>query len=204
MGSLSSVQSAILVGSLLGDGTLRRQGNRKNALFEVNHSHKQKEYVDWKWQHFHKYILTQPKARKSNGFRIAYRFTTQSLPIFTEYYRWFYSNGKGKEIPTNLKLNKLSLAVWFMDDGSMSYSSFYLNTQQFSLSEQEFLIKLLLKTFGLNSALNRDKKYFRLRINNESSKLMKKIIEPYVIPSLRYKLGYDPVTTELKNEISVR
>ena len=37
MGSLTSTQHAILIGSLLGDGTLRKQGHRTNALFEVNH-----------------------------------------------------------------------------------------------------------------------------------------------------------------------
>ena len=201
MGSLSSVQNAILTGSLLGDGSLRRQDNRINALFEVNHSHKQIEYVDWKWKHFQEFILTGPKLRKNNGTRIAYRFTTRSLPVFTEYYQRFYSSGK-KKIPKNLKLNALSLAVWFMDDGSKLYSSFYLNTQQFSLLEQEFLMKVLLDTFGLNSALNRDKRYFRLHVDTNSSISMKKIIEPYIIPSLRYKLTNDPVTTELKNEIS--
>ena len=94
MGSLTSAQHAILVGSLLGDGTLRRQGNRLNALLEVNHSYKQKEYVDWKWQHFQEHILTAPKTRKGKGVRIAYRFTTRSLPMFTKYHSWFYVNGK--------------------------------------------------------------------------------------------------------------
>ena len=201
MGSLSSVQNAILVGSLLGDGTLRRQDNRLNVLFEVNHSEKQKKYVDWKWQHFQEHVLTKPKIRKNSGQRIAYRFTTRSLPVFTEYYQQFYSDGK-KKIPKNLILDPLSLAVWFMDDGSKSYSSFYLNTQQFSLPEQEFLMKLLSDTFGLNSRLNRDKNYFRLRIDTNSSKSLKKIVEPFIIPSLKYKLTNDPVTTELKNEIS--
>src|SRR5256885_899260 len=41
VGSLSATQHSVLVGSLLGDGTLRIQGRgtrRKNALLEVNHS----------------------------------------------------------------------------------------------------------------------------------------------------------------------
>jgi hypothetical protein len=201
VGSLSSAQKAILIGSLLGDGSLRRQNNRNNALFEVNHSYKQEEYVNWKCNYFQEYILTKPKFRKNNGARIAYRFTTQSLPVFTEYYYWFYSDGK-KIIPIDLELNALSLAVWFMDDGSKSYSSYYLNTQQFSIPEQEFLIRLLFSKFGLTSKLNRDKQYFRLRFSTNSSRSLEKIIEPYIISSLRYKLIYDPVTTELKNEIS--
>lgn len=203
MGSLTSAQHAILVGSLLGDGTLRRQGNRLNALLEVNHSYKQKEYVDWKWQHFQDYILTSPKTRKGRGVRIAYRFTTRSLPMFTKYHNWFYVNGK-KRVPNDIKLNPLSLAVWFMDDGTRIRSAFYLNTQQFTLSEQKFLQELLLKTFGFKSALNRDKNYFRIRVSTESTMGMRKLIEPYIIPSLRYKLANDPVTTESKDKISIQ
>ena len=200
MGSLTSVQKAILIGSLLGDGTLRRQGNRLNALFEVNHAYKHKAYVDWKWQHFSEYVLTPPKARNGKGSRIAYRFTTRSLPLFTAYYDWLYINGR-KMVPFDMTLNPFSLAVWFMDDGTRIRSAYYLNTQQFSIEEQKILQALLLKTFGLESNLNRDKTYFRIRISTESSTKMQEIIEPYVLPCMKYKLANDPVTTELKNEI---
>ena len=201
MGSLTSTQHAILIGSLLGDGTLRRQDNRRNALFEVNHAYKHREYVDWKWKNFYKYTLTEPKSRLGKGSRIAYRFTTRSLPEFTQYYIKFYPEGI-KKIPIDLQLNPLSLAVWFMDDGSKSRSAIYLNTQQFTLSEQQFLQNLLFKTFRINSTLNRDKQYFRLRIDTNSSVLMYKIIKPYILSCLKYKLINDPVTTELKNKIS--
>lgn len=73
VGSLTSRQHAVLVGSLLGDGTLRKQGTRTNALFEVNHSFEFREYVDWRWQQFREYVPTPPKARKGNGKRIAYQ-----------------------------------------------------------------------------------------------------------------------------------
>jgi hypothetical protein len=174
-----------------------------NALLEVNHAYKHHEYVDWKWQHFHKFVLTPPKTRKGHGVRIAYRFTTRSLPLFTDYFSWFYINGK-KRIPNDITLNPLSLAVWFMDDGTRIRSAFYLNTQQFTLREQQFLINLLFETFGIKSALNRDKTYFRIRISTDSSVNMQMIIEPYIVPCMRYKLINDPVTTELKNEILVK
>ena len=199
VGSLSLVQHAILVGSLLGDGTLRKQGTRTNALLEVNHSFKYKEYVDWKYDKFREYVLTPPKARRGRGSRVAYRFTTQSIPIFTSYYNWFYKN-KGKRVPKDLRLSPISLAVWFMDDGTKIRSAFYLNTQEFTLQEQKFLQKLLLDEFGVESTLNRDKKYWRIWINTESTKKMLQIIKPYILPCFRYKLGYDPVTTDPKGE----
>ena len=199
VGSLTPTQHAVLVGSLLGDGTLRRQGQRRNALLEVNHAFKWKEYVDWKWQHFRDYVLTPPKPRPGNGRRVAYRFTTRSLPLFTNYHVWFYQSNK-KRVPWDLELDLLSLAVWFMDDGSKSHGAWYLNTQQFSVEEQNFLRTLLRTTFGIESALNRDKQYFRLRIPLKSTELMSHLIGPYLLPCLHHKLVHDPVTTESKDE----
>ena len=199
VGSLTPTQHAVLVGSLLGDGTLRRQGNKLNALLEVNHAFKFKDYVDWKWRHFQEYVLTPPKPRAGNGKRVAYRFTTRSLPVFTNYFLWFYDNGK-KRVPFDLELDALSLAVWFMDDGSKSRGAWYLNTQMFSVEEQLFLRSLLKTTFGIESSLNRDKHYFRLRMTLSGTRLMSDIIGSLILPCLRHKLVHDPVTTESKDE----
>jgi len=199
VGSLNQVQISVLVGSLLGDGTLRKALGKLNALFEVNHTVKQKDYVDWKYKQLKLFVLTSPKARKGNGSRIAYRFTTQSLPVFTQLYDRFYQN-KRKIIPSDLQLDPLALAVWFMDDGSKSRSSFYLNTQQFFLEDQYKLLKLLKEQFNFMASLNKDKIYYRIRINTESSKRFKEIIQPFILSSMKYKLGDDPVTTDPKGE----
>jgi len=191
VGSLTSTQKEILVGSLLGDGTLRKQGTRTNALFEVNHSYQRKEYVDWKYENFQMYVKTPPKSRKGNGNRIAYRFTTRSLPIFTEYYYKFYSAGK-KFIAPNIKLSDLILSVWFMDDGAKSRNSFYLNTQQFSVEDQMFLVNRLKRDLQIESSLNKDKQYFRIRIKTESANKLRKIISAYLLPCFIYKLTMTP------------
>ena len=183
-GSLTNVQESILIGSLLGDGTMRK---KINAYLEINHAYSQKKLVDWIYSEFKNLVLTPPKWRKGNGDREAYRFFTRSLPVLTPFYNKFFINGK-KIIPDNLKLNALSLAVWFMDDGSKSRSAIYLNTQQFSVEEQKKLINILKNQFGLESTLNKDKIYFRIRVRSESSKKMVKIISKYILPDFRYKL----------------
>lgn len=202
MGSLSSTQHEILIGSLLGDGTLRKQGSRTNALLEVNHSVAHKDYVDWKYRHFQSYVLTPPKCRSGNGQRVAYRFTTRSLPIITTYFRKFY-DGRRKHVPRDIRLTPLSLAVWFMDDGSKSRSSFYLNSQQFSDDDQHFLQERLQTDLGLVTSLNKDKEYWRIRVSTDSSRRMNALIRSYVFPCFRYKLLDDPVTTDSKDEILI-
>lgn len=200
MGSLTSIQKEILVGSMLGDGSLRKQGTRTNALLEINHSFQYRDYVDWKWQYFKEYVKTKPKSRHGNGNRIAYRFTTQSLPLFTEYYDKYYSSGK-KAISKDIVLTNLILSVWFMDDGSKSRNTFYLNTQQFCLESQQLLVLILDRDLGIKSSLNRDKQYLRIRIRTESADKFRKLVAPYLLPCFRYKIDYDPVTTDSKEKI---
>lgn len=183
-GSLTEEQTSILIGVLLGDGAMRK---KTHALLEINHSYKQKEYVDWLYQKFQDYIDTEPKMRKSNGKRFAYRFTTKSLPVFTQFYNTFFKE-KRKIIPDSLHLTPLTLAVWYMDDGSRCDEDIYINTQQFTQEEQELLVRSLHKEFSIQSSLNKDKQYRRIRIKKGSVHMFMSIIFPHIVPSMRYKL----------------
>ena len=183
-GSLTEEQKQILIGLLLGDGAMRK---KTHALLEINHSYSQKEYVDWLYRQFKKYVGTPPKLRKGNGSRIAYRFTTKSVPVFTEFYDHFFRGNK-KIVPKLLNLSPLTLAIWYMDDGSRCDTDIYLNSQQFTLKEQKILVAELAKQFQIKSSLNKDKQYHRIRIKKESVQLFMTAITPYVIPSMKYKL----------------
>lgn len=185
MGSLTEEQRSILIGTLLGDGTLRK---KTNTLLEINHSSKQKEYVFWLYSKFRECVNTCPKIRINGPNRSSYRFTTRSIPALNEYYKDFYGTKGRKIVPKNLKLDSLSLAVWFMDDGSRSRNAVYLNTQQFTLSDQESLINLLEETFNFRVTLNKDKSYFRLRLSCNSTKSFRNLVSPVLLSSMRYKL----------------
>jgi recombination protein RecA len=183
VGSLSEVQQQIIIGTLLGDGSMRC---KTNALLEINHTVRQKEYVDWKYRHLSELVRTPPKARNGNQGRIAYRFVTRSLSELTPFYRLFYEDGR-KVIP-EVALTPLTLAVWFMDDGCRSRSAVYLNTQQFDSDGQRLLLEMLRNQWSIDGSLNKDKTYYRIRISVAGSVKLVNLIEPYVIPQLRYKL----------------
>jgi recombination protein RecA len=182
VGSLSEVQRDIVIGSLLGDGAMRC---RANALLEVNHSFDQRTYVDWKYSHLRGLVRTPPKARRSNGKRVAYRFVTRSLPELTPFFLFY---GSGRKTVPELELTPLMLAVWFMDDGCRSRSSVYLNTQQYDLGSQTRLLRLLAKQWGIGATLNRDKTYYRVRISVAGMRRFAELVSPYLLPELRYKL----------------
>ena len=182
MGSLTETQRSLIIGSLLGDGAMRCKAN---ALLEINHSIEQQQYVDWKYRILADLVGTSPKPRRGNGGRVAYRFTTLSLPQLTPYYRAFYCGGR-KIVPP-IQLTPLVMAVWFMDDGSKSRHALYLNTQQFSQGHQQLLIDMLKDQWGVCATLNRDKTYRRIRIAVGSVARFRSVVQHHVLPEFVYK-----------------
>ena len=180
---LTPFQKSLIVGTMLGDGAMRR---KRGALLEVNHSIHQREYVDWKYRALENLVRTPPSPRRGNGCRLAYRFTTLSLAELAPIYDAFY-RGRKKVVPA-LDLDQIALAVWFMDDGSRSRSSVYFNTQQFSNDDQHRLMRMLKDQWGINCTLNKDKVYSRIRVAVKSMHRLRAAIRSFVLPSLAYKL----------------
>ena len=184
VGSLSDSQKSIITGKLLGDGSLRK---KRRTLLEINHSHRQKEYVFWLYDRLKNLVRTPPKLRKSGINRLAYRFTTLSHEALNSFYEDFYGLSGYKQVPTTLNMDGLTLAVWFMDDGSKSRRSIYLNTQQFKIDDQRLLLDKL-QDLNIKATLNKDKSYHRIRLSQETICTYLKLIKPYVIESMLYKL----------------
>lgn len=185
VGSLTEVQHEVVIGTLLGDGSMRC---KTNALLEVNHSSRQSSYVLWKYRHLQRLVGTPPRVRRGNGSRIACRFVTRSLPELTPYYHLVYEGGS-KRVP-EVELSSLALAVGFMDDGSGSRNAVYLNTQQFDVVGQRRLLAMLERQWGIDGALNRDKCYRRIRLSVDGTKRLAQLIDPHLLPELRYKLPH--------------
>ncbi len=201
VGSLTSYQKSVIIGTLLGDGYIRTIPGRRNAFLEINHSFSQREYVDWKYNVLKTITTSSPKPRKGNGARIAYRFFTKQHQYLSHLQNLFYVNGK-KIVPEDILLNPLILAVWFMDDGSRCRErDVYLNTQQFDIKSQKRLLSSLEK-LQLFASLNKDKNYKRIRFFKSSVSRLHKLITPHVIPSMQYKLyGHDPVETTRRSPL---
>jgi hypothetical protein len=80
------------------------------------------------------------------------------------------------------------LAVWLMDDGAADGKQVRLNTQSFSLDENESLVSFLRAKLGIEASLNQDKGRYRLRITHASMERLRNLVESHVIPSMLYKL----------------
>jgi len=202
VGSLTQSQKSVIIGSILGDGYLRILPGRRNAFLEINHALSQRDYVDWIYNKLTGVVAGFPKERQGNGMRRAYRFYTRQSAELTALFHFFYQEGK-KVIPAGFNLDPLALSVWFMDDGSRCRASdIYLNTQQFDKASQQHLLDALAK-LGLQATLNKDKHYQRIRFLKKSIPRLFSLIRKYVIPSMTYKLGYDPVETTRRSPTKI-
>lgn len=202
---LSSLQKEFLIGTILGDGNVRFVARNREASLIVDHSLAQKDYVLWKYGIMNGWVLTEPKElnRRYHKDRSktlkSFRFSTISHPTLTSLYNIFYRNGI-KIIPENIGevlTSPFSLAAWFMDDGNKNHQAVFLNTQQFSLAEQERLRKCLLKNFDLESSINKHwvfngRQLYRIRISTESTKKLYDLVKDFILPSMLYKFPLYP------------
>ena len=181
----------LLLGSMLGDGSLKQESHT-TAYYREEHAQTQKAYVQWKEKAFGKL------CRKSSDNSHGYGFSTQALYEFGQIRAKFYSRNKRyKHVTTELleQLNPLSLAVWFLDDGTNNrqrkgykQKTIYLHR----LTEKEcraFETVFALK-FGLICRIKYHPKGASSRIafyGKEADKL-EEIIRPYCHRSMAYKL----------------
>jgi len=201
--NLKQREFGVLVGTILGDAYIDQYSN--DARVAIMHSLKQKEYVNWKYQELKRFVKMSPMGSEYYDSRYNkkyfwWRFQTRRFPEFKRVAKLFYE-GKRKIIPGNIDkilTNPISLAVWYMDDGGrrMDCHGMFLNTLSYSKTEQIKLQKCLLKNFGINTRIHWITDGFRLYIPKSEARHFCEIISPYIIPSMVYKLPYDPVTTE--------
>ncbi len=191
----------VIVGVLLGDGTLESQDKGKTYRLKIEHSLKQKDYVDWLYSHLKELSLSPPKkkVRKDRGKeRISYGFSTLSLGGLRFFAHQFYDRKTGeKVVPKIIKklLTPKALAIWFMDDGSIKsrrHKGFILHTLGFKKRDVKKLQEALKEKFGLETRIHRQKKYkktkWRLYIPGREREKFLKIIKPYLIPQMLYKI----------------
>ena len=192
---LTSKQRQIIIGKLLGDGHIETSNNGKTYRLKIEHSFKQKDYVDWCYQELKDWVLTKPQIKKQTFNGKAYEkygFNTLSHGSFRFYAHQFCPHGK-KIIPKLIYrwLTALSLAVWFMDKGSIrskNHKAKIIDTQCFTVKEIRSLMQVLQAKFGLNCKIRKQKEGCQIMILAESADKFYNLIKEFVVPSMAYKL----------------
>lgn len=197
---LSQQQRNIIVGTLLGDGYLDLHGTKPSYRYYFSQKELNKDYVYHIYSYFEDWCSQEPKNAKS-GKNIQDKdttfvyFRTCVHPSFIFYANQFYldnpnTNKREKVVPKLLHkwLTAEALAYWFMDDGSKNSSGYLLNTQNFTLKEQERLADALGRKFNFEINLHKDRNNYRLYITAKSRDSFTNIISPFILPCFKYKL----------------
>lgn len=194
---LTKRQKELLTGKLLGDGHLETRNDGRTYRLKIEHSIKQKEYVDWFYQEFRDWVNTPPKARMhKSGWQDKeyekYYFQTLSTASLRFYGSQFYGS-EGKKVPKLIHrwLTPLALAVWYMDDGSIksnAHRTVLLNTHGFSPSGLKRLQSALKTRYGIETRLRNQKDGTQIYIPSESVDTFLSTIKPFIIPSMYYKI----------------
>ena len=211
---ISSKQRSLIIGSLLGDGTMRVGKGCINANFKVEQGLVQKDYVLWKYEILKPLVFTKPKisyryTEKRERYPKSWWFRTIRHPFLTDIYNMFYipdgyKTGR-KIVPKNIAndLSPLGLAIWIMDDGSYNKGIIDISTHSFLEPEINLLQNVFNKKFGVKIKYYNDgNKGYRMYCSKEETKKLIKIILPYIIPSMMYKIGFcNPVTTGFSQSV---
>ena len=193
--SLSRKQREIIVGKLLGDGHLETRTNGKTFRLKIEHSYKQMVYVDWQYEHLRSIAASPPQKKEQavlGKVYAKYWFNTVSTGSLRFYGQQWYQDRK-KHIPEQIGrwLTPCAIAVWFMDDGSVKsqdHRAKIINTQSFTKSDIERLMSVLDRKYGIRTKLRPQKEGYQIYLLSETIDRFRKVVAPYVIPSMMYKL----------------
>ena len=186
---LNNDQLQLIYGSYLGDGHLSYTSNNRLRL-KIIHCEKQKEYCLWKANMMNINELTYIEK---NGYskKSAYTFQSKIFDLDNEI-------PKNTKIVPNWLLDKIDekgIAIWFMDNGSVSryknndISSITIHSNNY---DEEIHIKFInkFKNYDIDCSYSKVKeKYYCLKFNKVNSLKLLNLITPYIHSDFNYKIS---------------
>lgn len=121
------------------------------------------------------------------------RFSTWTYTSFNVLHSEWYINGI-KCVPINIDiyLTALALAIWIMDDGAKVGKGLKFSTNSFTYDECIYLVNVLDKNFNLKASVQSagSKDQYIIYCWKQSIFDLSKIVFPYIIPEMKYKITY--------------
>jgi recombination protein RecA len=182
-------QLKLMLGSILGDGSLRYVSDH-NVAFRVGHGHKQAEYCDWKHE------MLAPFAGDVAPTGNGVGFDTIPMHQLAWLHEAVYAEDRSRTVTDALveQLDERAIAAWYCDDGSFSghyerwgHGKAVIYNTTLSQADKERLADRF-ETLGMGRpTIDRRSLLF----SGERAQQLHERIAPYVHPSMDYKLHPD-------------
>ena len=187
---LTELQRAVLVGTLLGDGSIAKHGFH-DRLF-VKHKLAHRALAEWKREVFDSFTtmpLHQFDQRLNGKLYPCVQFVTRTDPVFSEWRQRFY-DGRRKIVPAEISsfVTPVSIAVWLMDDGTADRAGVSFQTHSFELAEVERLATLLRVQLEIEASVQKNKGRWILYVPKSSLRRLRSLVDGHVLPEFAYKL----------------
>jgi len=172
---LNDDQYQIVLGSYLGDGSLEKRSDYNTYRLTLTQGQKQLNY-----------LLEKASAFNIPDIRKGYSGYTGEQSIFTCTSKTFILEKPIWECL--LDMDEKALAIWYMDDGSLSNSyNVTLHSNKYSYEEQEYLVNILKDNFNITASIRKRKDYYCLCLTKENGKRLLELTAPYINDDVRYK-----------------
>lgn len=194
----------LLVGILLGDGSIRRTGTNKAAI-SFSQSGQKKDYFNQVYESIKAedlllnkpYLRTFVDLRYPNKINSSWNFSSKSSEELRPLADLFLDDNGRKIVPSNISdlLSPKSLAYWIMDDGQhVKRGGVTLCTDNFKHEEIVKLQEVLKSNFDLKTTIHVKKgvinTYERIYISKNSAlESLKPSIAEHMEKSMLYKLN---------------
>lgn len=179
-----------VIGMILGDGHLTSLKEKQQSVLQMSHSEVQIDYLKHKAQILEELTSTTCSDRMYSKKTKTWFYTlrTKTHPLYTKLRHRAYYDGR-KTVTEHLMrlLSAEGLAYWYLDDGS-TCGNVLLHTVRYNEAEQQLMAYWLAKRFDLHFKLNRDRKWFRLRLANKDVDRFASLIQPYVPECMNHKI----------------
>jgi recombination protein RecA len=182
-------QLKLILGSLLGDGSLRHT-SEGNASFRVGHGEKQREYCEWKHEMLAPFAYVLGKTGNGIGF------DTVPMHQLSWLREAVYATSGGRTVSDELiaQIDERAIAAWYMDDGTFDghYKRWGHGKATICVAALSTVDRDRLATRCEELGLGRPTPSGNnLLFSGERTRQLHEGIAPYIHPSLAYKLHPD-------------
>jgi len=180
--ALNNDQLQIIYGSYLGDGHIYKTSCCRYRL-GFTHGINQIEYCKWKAKMFN---VNNLRIIENNGYsqKQACCFSTKIFDCEIDFPK------DTKFIPNEIldRIDFRGIAIWLMDDGSLSNNQISIHTNNFSY-EQNLKLVNMFKLHGINCTIKKSRVYFYLNFDKNNSINLINKVKPYIHDSMLYKIN---------------